>query len=81
MPAIRLETVIAAPIGDCFALSLSVDAHTASMSKSGERASGGFTSGAMRLGDTVTWRARHFGIAFRMTSMITEYEYPNRFRQ
>jgi ligand-binding SRPBCC domain-containing protein len=79
MPSIRLETVIAAPIGDCFNLSLSVDAHTASMSASGERAIGGVTSGAMTLGDTVTWRARHFGIAFQMTSAITEYDYPNRF--
>jgi len=77
--SIRLETVIAAPPGDCFGLSLSVDAHAASMGPSGERAVGGVTSGAMKLGDTVTWRARHFGIVFRMTSAITEYEYPGRF--
>ena len=79
MPSIRLETVIGAPVGDCFDLSLSVDAHTASMSASGERAIGGVTSGVMKLGDTVTWRARHFGIAFRMTAGITEYQYPDRF--
>jgi ligand-binding SRPBCC domain-containing protein len=77
--SIRLETVIAAPPGDCFGLSLSVDAHAASMRASGERAVSGVTSGAMKLGDTVTWRARHFGIVFRMTSAITEYEYPGRF--
>jgi ligand-binding SRPBCC domain-containing protein len=77
--SLRLETVIAAPIGDCFDLSLSVDAHTASMSASGERAIRGVTSGVMTHGDAVTWRARHFGIAFRMTSAITEYEYPVRF--
>jgi len=76
---IRLETVIAAPIGDCFDLSLSVDAHTASTSASGEHAVGGVTSGVMKLGDTVTWRARHFGIVVRMTSAITEYYYPIRF--
>lgn len=79
MRCIWLETVIVASIGDCFDLSLSVDAHTASMSGSGERAIGGVTSGAMKLGDTVTWRARHFGVAFRMTSAITEYQYPSRF--
>lgn len=79
MRCIRLETVIAAPIGTCFDLSLSVDAHTASMRGSGERAIGGVTSGLMKLGDTVTWRARHFGIAFRMTSAITGYRYPSRF--
>ena len=79
MPSIRLETVIAAPAAACFDLSLSVGAHTASMSASGERAVGGVTSGVMKLGDTVTWRGRHFGITFWMTSAITEYDYPNRF--
>jgi ligand-binding SRPBCC domain-containing protein len=79
VPSIRLDTVIAAPVGECFDLSLSVDAHTASMSASGERAIGGVTSGVMKHGDTVTWRARHFGITFRMTSAITEYQYPLRF--
>jgi ligand-binding SRPBCC domain-containing protein len=77
--SIRLETVIAAPIGDCFGLSLSVDAHAASMQASGEQAIGGVTSGVMKLGDSVTWRARHFGIVFRMTSAITEYQPPKRF--
>jgi ligand-binding SRPBCC domain-containing protein len=76
---IRVETRIAAPIADCFMLSLSVDAHTSSMSASGERAVSGVTSGVMKLGDSVTWRARHFGIVFRMTSAITEYQYPSRF--
>jgi len=76
---IRLETVIAAPATDCFDLSLSVQAHTDSMAGSGELAIAGVTSGAMKLGDTVTWRARHFGITFRMTSAITEYQRPIRF--
>jgi len=71
--------VIAAPVGDCFALSLSVEAHAASMRASREQAIGGVTSGVMRLGDSVTWRARHFGIAFRMTSAITEYQPASRF--
>lgn len=79
MPSFRIETVIAAPVADCFALSLSVDAHTASMGPSGERAVAGVTSGEMTLGDTVTWSARHFGIPFRMTSAITAYERPTRF--
>lgn len=79
MRCIRLETVIATPMGDCFDLSLSVDAHSASMHASGERAVNGVTTGIMKLGDTVTWRARHFGLIFRMTSAITEYEYPCRF--
>jgi ligand-binding SRPBCC domain-containing protein len=49
------------------------------MSASGERAIRGVTSGLLRLGDTVTWRARHFGVPFAMTSRISGYEAPYRF--
>ena len=38
MPSFRLETAIAASVVDCFELSLSVDAHTASMGSSSEQA-------------------------------------------
>ncbi len=79
MHSIHLDTVIAAPIGECLRLSLSVDAHAASMHASGEQAIRGVTSGVMKLGDQVTWRARHFGIVFQMTSAITEYQPPKRF--
>ena len=60
-------------------MSLSVDAHTASMGRSKERAVAGVTAGEMSLGQSVTWRATHFGIPFRMTSVISEYERPHRF--
>ena len=35
--------------------------------------------GAIGLGEMVTWRARHFGIWFTMTSQITSLERPDRF--
>lgn len=79
MPRIELATLLPATPERCFELSLSVDAHTASMADSGERAVAGVTSGVMGLGDTVTWRARHFGVRFTMTSAITAYESPHRF--
>lgn len=79
MPRIELITEIPAVPEKCFELSLSVDAHQASMSASGERVVDGVTSGVMRLGDTVTWRARHFGIPFTMTSVISAYDPPRRF--
>ena len=79
MGSFRLETTIPPAPAACFELSLSVDAHAASMSGSNEQAVDGVTAGAMALGDTATWRARHFGIAFRMTSAITVYEHPRRF--
>lgn len=56
-----------------------MDAHQSSMSDSGERAISGVTSGAMGRGDSVTWKARHFGITFTMTSVIRQYDAPNRF--
>lgn len=46
---------------------------------SGERIVGGVASGAMKLGDSVTRQARHFGIPFTMTSRITELTAPTRF--
>ncbi|GAA4778580.1 SRPBCC family protein [Citricoccus nitrophenolicus] len=62
-----------------FKVSLSIDEHLGSMADSGEQAIGGVTTGAISLGETVTWRARHFGIWFTMTSQITEYDQPRRF--
>ena len=79
VPRFEITTVIAADPARCFELSLSVDAHAASMTGSRERPVDGISHGLMKLGDTVTWRARHFGIWFRMTSAITAYEYPVRF--
>jgi hypothetical protein len=51
MPRIVLATTIPASAEQCFDLSLSVDAHTASMADSGERVVGGVSSGVMGLGD------------------------------
>ncbi|PFG43570.1 hypothetical protein ATJ88_2269 [Isoptericola jiangsuensis] len=79
MPSFTLVTEIPAPPERCFAASLSVDAHTASMGASGERAVAGVTSGVLRPGDTVTWQARHFGLPFRMTARVTAHDAPHRF--
>lgn len=62
-----------------FDASLSIDAHVESLAHSGERAIAGVTSGMIGLGETVTWRARHFGVWFTMTSKITELDRPHRF--
>lgn len=67
------------PAEELFDVSLSIDEHVASMQKSGERAIGGVTHGSIALGEMVTWRARHFGIWFTMTSQITSLERPDRF--
>jgi ligand-binding SRPBCC domain-containing protein len=62
-----------------FDLSLSIDAHLESFQASGERAVNGVTAGVIGLGEFVTWRARHFGITWTMTSIITEWDRPRRF--
>lgn len=62
-----------------FDLARSIDAHVRSQQKSAERAVAGVTSGLIGEGQDVTWRARHFGLAFTMTSRITSLEFPVRF--
>lgn len=79
MPAFILETRIAASPEECFALSLSIDAHSSSMSQTSERAVAGVTHGEIGPGETVTWSARHFGVRLRLSSRITAYDRPNRF--
>ncbi|OFI39288.1 cyclase [Arthrobacter sp. SW1] len=73
------RTFLPMPPGQAFDLSRSVDAHVGSMAKSGERAVAGVTSGLIGLGETVTWRAKHFGLPILMTSRITQFSYPDSF--
>src|SRR5258708_21592876 len=79
MTDIRLETSIAASPERCFDLSLSVDVHRHSVAQYHERTIAGVTSGVMKLGDTVTWEAVHFGMKQHLTSKITAYERLYRF--
>ena len=64
---------------ELFHRSLDIGAHTDSMRFSRERAVAGVTSGLIGLGQQVTWRAWHFGLPIRMTSIITELDAPHRF--
>jgi ligand-binding SRPBCC domain-containing protein len=47
--------------------------------KSNEEAIEGVTSGLIGLNQTVTWRARHFGIYHRLTSKINQFTSPTFF--
>ncbi len=78
---IRFDAQALLPVAPetAFDLSLSIDAHLESFERSGERAVGGVTAGVIGLGEFVTWRARHFGITWTMTSTITEWDRPRRF--
>jgi ligand-binding SRPBCC domain-containing protein len=75
-------TLIAAPMARCFDLARSVEVHLAGNTHFGEQAVAleGVATGLLNLGDTVTWRARHFFVRQRLTSRITAYEPPAYFQ-
>lgn len=79
MITLNLITIIKAPVQTVFDLSRSIDLHTDSMQHTGERAIAGTTTGLIGLNETVTWRARHFGLMLRMTTKIIAMESPHRF--
>lgn len=80
MPTLHLRTEIYAPVEVCYFLSLSVDLHQLSTGKTGEHIVAGVRQGVMKLGETVTWKARHFGIWQTLTTQITEANPPTYFR-
>jgi ligand-binding SRPBCC domain-containing protein len=77
MPIIELTTVIDAPIEKVFNLARSIDLHMESTKQTSEQAIAGRTIGLIGLGETVTWRAKHFCIWQTLTSKITEFDQPN----
>jgi ligand-binding SRPBCC domain-containing protein len=79
MPLIELKTFIKADPEICFDLSLNIDLHMQSMNQTNEKAIGGRTGGMISLGETVRWRARHFGFYFTLTSRITQLVSPLHF--
>jgi len=78
---VRFErrTIVGATPDVVYARSLDVDFHQASFAESDERPVGGVRHGEMRLGDVVTWRARHLGRWWEMTTVISETDPPHRF--
>jgi ligand-binding SRPBCC domain-containing protein len=79
MARIHLETDIAAPVERVFDLARDIDVHQESMAAIGERAIGGRTSGLIEAGESVTFKARQFGLTWSMTSRITTFDRPDRF--
>ncbi len=79
MPIIRIETKIDADISIVFDLSRSIDLHKISTQETKEEAIAGVTSGLIKKGEWVTWRARHFGVYQNLTVRITEFNQPTYF--
>jgi ligand-binding SRPBCC domain-containing protein len=80
MAKIYIETLINAPIERGFDLSLNIDLHKLSMVHTNEEAIAGRTSGIIKEGEWVTWRAKHLGITQKLTVKITKVERPRYFR-
>lgn len=79
MPRIVLRTFIQSEIDIVFDLSRSIDLHKISTKQTNEEAIAGVTSGLIGFGESVTWRAKHFGIYQDLTSEITAFEAPYSF--
>ena len=76
MPTVEVRTRISAAPAVVFDLELDAAAHAASLASSGETASTSTGRSALALGDEVTFRARHFGVWWSLTSRVTAYDRP-----
>lgn len=78
MVALETSIRIQAPLARCFDLARSVEVHLLSNVHSGEAAiaAGGVTRGVIELDQQVTWRARHLGFRFHLTTRIMACDCP-----
>ncbi|HEX8169153.1 MAG TPA: SRPBCC family protein [Thermoanaerobaculia bacterium] len=88
MKHVVVERRISASPEVCFDAARDLDLHVESLAHTGERAVAGDgeravagrTSGLIELGESVTWRGRHFGVMQHFTSKITAFDRPHHFR-
>jgi hypothetical protein len=76
---IAVVSRINAALATVFDLELDVDVHAESWAESQETATTTTGRRQLALGDEVTFRARDFGLRWRMTSRISAYERPYHF--
>lgn len=72
MTKIELTTSIKASVAQVFELSRSIDFHVQSATRTKEKAIKGVTTGPIGLGQSVTWRGKHFGLFLTHTSKIVQ---------
>ncbi|MGN7950559.1 SRPBCC family protein [Microbacterium sp. 22215] len=75
-----LERVISAAPENVFTVALDPGLHLRSMAQYGETMIEAPAGGTFTEGTTVTWRARHFGIPFRLRSVVYDIDPPHGFR-
>jgi ligand-binding SRPBCC domain-containing protein len=80
MTELHEVTILHAPIERCFDLARSIEVHLLGSTGSGEQATAGTCTGLMNMGESVTWRARHFLIRQHLTSAITAFDRPSYFQ-
>jgi ligand-binding SRPBCC domain-containing protein len=76
MTTIELSTLIHAPVGTCFQLSLSIDLELEAAKTHCLRAVGGVTSGFITAGQRVKWNTNQFGITVSHLTEITGFQEP-----
>ncbi|PRB12561.1 SRPBCC family protein [Microbacterium sp. MYb62] len=79
MARFALETIIDASPAEVFAASLDPALHVKSMARYGETMVEAPAGGVFTEGTTATWRARHFGIPFRLRSIAFDVDPPRGF--
>lgn len=79
MTRIEVRTYLDVPPERAFDLARDIGVHERTMAGSGERAIAGRTAGPIGLGEEVTFRARHLGRWWQLTSRIFALEPPARF--
>lgn len=80
MHTIHVVTDIRAPRERCFDLARSMDLHKRSADATREAIVAGVHTGLIGLNEEVTFEAHHLGACRRMTSRVTAYDRPTRFR-
>jgi len=76
---IQAEILIDAPLELCFDLAIDMDVHVECERQTKERVVGGRVHGKLKLGETVTFEAMHFGIRQRLISKIIAFDRPDSF--
>ena len=79
MAQFTLERVIRATPDAVFMASLDPALHVETMARYGEKMIAGPAGDIFTERSTVTWRARHFGIPFRLTTVVFDIDRPRRF--
>jgi len=74
-----LERTIRATPAQVFSAAIDPALHVESMARYGEIMIEGPAGGVFTEGSTVTWRAKHFGVPFHLTSIVFDIDPPHRF--